>query len=424
MLYEVFICNPDSPEQDDGNILIKLEEGGLSQFQMERKPDYWKGIVYKGTLHASQVLVLLRAWMGGYRNGVLGFLADSRLTEESGTSTACSNSTGNWGVLDQFLAIKWVHENIAAFGVDPDHITVMGQSFGSAATYHIVNSDLTADNGIVGAISESGVRSPNDVETRYSALSYIDQTAAEVLGAEAFEALNITTVEEARALTYETIIANAGAQDQQTLRDGAGNPIPYITGGNSDEYDVSDTFTTTAADYENYVAGNLGDFADEFLSLYPAGSDSQASLSETALVRDQSVVSCWQWMNGYTKSSGGINGYTYLWNYHLPDGTVSHGSEIVYALGNIWAQSGVNYTAEDYYVSNVLSSYWANFIKTTDPNPGDSYNNGTLPATWEPNSSTKREAFKVGAEYGMIAVASSLAKIEAFLKWFAATPAI
>ncbi|TGO91049.1 hypothetical protein BPOR_0041g00120 [Botrytis porri] len=182
-----------------------------------------------------------------YRNGMLGFLADSRLSEESSNSTAGSNSTGDWGVLHQSLAIEWVHENIATFGGDPNHITVMGQSFGSAATYHIVNSNLTADNGIVGAISESGVR------------------------------LNVTTVEEARALTYETIIANTGAQDQQvkpvldyhaipeksieTLRDGAGNPVPYIIGGHSDEYGVSDTFTTTAADY---VAGNYGDYADEF----------------------------------------------------------------------------------------------------------------------------------------------------------------
>ncbi|ESZ97956.1 carboxylesterase [Sclerotinia borealis F-4128] len=55
-----------------------------------------------------------------------------------------------------------VHENIAAFGGDPDHISAIGQSFGAAVTYHIVNSNLTADLGIVNAISESGVRSPND----------------------------------------------------------------------------------------------------------------------------------------------------------------------------------------------------------------------------------------------------------------------
>ncbi|TGO46870.1 hypothetical protein BOTNAR_0560g00070 [Botryotinia narcissicola] len=166
----------------------------------------------------------------------------------------------------------------------------------------------------------------------------------------------------------------------ETLHDGAAKPVPCITGGNSDEYGVPDTFKTTAADHKDNVAGNYGDYADEFLSLYPAGNDTQASLSETAI--------------------------------------------IAYALENLWAQSGVNYTAEDYYVGNVLSNYWANFVKTTDPNSGDSYNNGTLPATWESNSSTKRETFKVGAENSMIAVAASLAKIEAFLKWFADTPAI
>ncbi|TGO56739.1 hypothetical protein BCON_0074g00360 [Botryotinia convoluta] len=346
-----------------------------------------------------------------YRNGVLGFLADSHLTKESGNSTAGSNSTGNWGVLDQFLAIKWVHENIAAFGGDPDHITVMGQSFGFAATCHIVNSNLTADNGIL------------------FALLYINQTDAEVLGAEAFEALNVTTVEEARALTYETIIANTGAQDQQVK--------PVL-----DYYAIPEKYIETlATELETPFHISLEEI--QMNTVYPTpsqppppiirsmspslptGNDSQASLSETALVRDQSTVSCWQWMNGYTNSSGGANGYTYFWNYHLTDvGTASHGSEIVYALGDLWAQTGVNYTAEDYYVSNVLSSYWANFVKTTDPNSGDSYNNGTLSATWEPNSSTKRETFKVGAEYGMIAVAASLAKIEAFLKWFADTPAI
>jgi carboxylesterase 2 len=95
-----------------------------------------------------------------YRNGALGFFADPSLPE-----VTSSNATGNWGVLDQYLALKWAHDNIAAFGGDPDHITVMGQSFGSAATFHIVNSNLTTGLGIVGAISESGVRSPNDVMT-------------------------------------------------------------------------------------------------------------------------------------------------------------------------------------------------------------------------------------------------------------------
>ncbi|KAJ5340332.1 hypothetical protein N7541_009456 [Penicillium brevicompactum] len=370
-----------------------------------------------------------------YRNGVLGFLADPNLPEVTG-----SNATGNWGVLDQYLAVKWVHDNIAAFGGDPDHITVMGQSFGSAATYHIVNSNLTTGLGIVGAISESGVRSPNDVMSSEIALSYSTLDEALEIGAAALADLNVTTVDEARALSYETILASTGTEDQEikpvldhyaipdkyivSIRDGAANKVPYITGNNADEYGVSNTFTTTTDDYISYVEGNFGNLNATFLAVYPADNDTQASTSQIALVRDQSTVSSWQAMDGFSNSSGATT-YTYYWNYAPPnDGSASHGSEIPYALGNLWAQAGVNYTSEDYYIANVLSSYWANFIKTSDPNSGDSYNNGTLPAIWKPNSGVDKTTFKVGAAYENIDVAGSDAKIQAFLEWFALTPAI
>jgi carboxylesterase 2 len=72
-----------------------------------------------------------------------------------------SNSSGNWGLLDQFAALEWVRDNIDALGGDPDHITIMGQLAGSAATYHMLNSPLTRGQ-FVGAIIESGVRDPRD----------------------------------------------------------------------------------------------------------------------------------------------------------------------------------------------------------------------------------------------------------------------
>ncbi|OGE51873.1 hypothetical protein PENARI_c012G08233 [Penicillium arizonense] len=348
-----------------------------------------------------------------YRNGALGFVADPSLPEVTG-----SNATGNWGVLDQYLALKWAHDNMAAFGGDPDHITVMGQSFGSAATFHIVNSNLTTSLGIR------------------------DRTLDEALeiGAAALADLNVTTVDEARALSYETILASTGTEDQEvkpvldyyaipdkyiaSIRHGAANKVPYITGNNAGEYGVSNTFTTTTDDYISYVEGITGDLNATFLAVYPADNDTQASTSQIALVRDQSTVSSWQAMDGFSNSSGATT-YTYYWNYAPPnDGSASHGSEIPYALGNLWAQAGVNYTSEDFYVANVLSSYWANFIKTSDPNSGDSYNNGTLPAIWKPNSVVGKTTFKVGAAYENIGVAGSDAKIQAFLEWFAVTPAI
>lgn len=96
-----------------------------------------------------------------YRNATFGWLAHPQLAEEMAQEVG-HNVSGNWAMLDQFAVLKWVHENIAAFGGDPDQITVVGQSAGSAATYHMLNSPLT--KGLIkGAIIESGgIRYPQD----------------------------------------------------------------------------------------------------------------------------------------------------------------------------------------------------------------------------------------------------------------------
>lgn len=98
-----------------------------------------------------------------------------------------------------------VHENIAAFGGDPNHISAIGQSFGATATYHIVNSNITADLGIVNAISESGVRSPNDPQVPQYGCGYVNETAAQTEAASILAGVNATTITEARALNYSTI---------------------------------------------------------------------------------------------------------------------------------------------------------------------------------------------------------------------------
>jgi carboxylesterase 2 len=114
---------------------------------------------------------------------------------------------------------------------------------------------------------------------------------------------------------------------------------------NADEYGVTDSFTTITDDYIAYVEGLTGNLNATFLAVYPADNDTQASTSQIALVRDQSTVSSWQAMNGFSNSSDATT-YTYYWNYAPPnDGSTSHGSEIPYALDNLWAQTGVNLAA-------------------------------------------------------------------------------
>ncbi|PYI25872.1 carboxylesterase [Aspergillus indologenus CBS 114.80] len=360
-----------------------------------------------------------------YRNGVFGFMADAELTETTGR-----NASGNWGVLDQYAAVKWVHDNIAAFGGDPEHISVIGQSFGAAATYHIVNSELTADLGIVNAISESGVRSPSDPNTGVFECAYLSLDEAEAIGKEIIASLNVSSIAAARAIDTETLLEQTSLYSLEvkpvldyyaipdtyinTLARGAGNKVPYITGNNANEDGASATVTTTVAAYEQSLNSTYGDLASRFLELYPAANDTQAGEQEDQIVRDMFRVSSWQYMNGFAHSADQVDTYTYYWNY----GSAAHASEIVYVLGNLWAQDE-EYTAEDYYVANVMSSYWANFMKTSNPNTGGSYNNGSLPAKWLTNSPASNETFLVGAEYEMMQTASQ-ERVELILDYFAA----
>jgi len=183
-----------------------------------------------------------------YRTGSLGWLATSELSVEMLESYG-TNSSGNWGMLDQFAALKWVHANIAAFEGDPDHITVMGQSAGSAATYHILNSPLTK-NLIVSAIIESGVRDPRDPYAATVAENYQNLSAALETGTSYMESLNASTVAELRALSFEDLTVSfrgnyffGAVLDyyamlgtyMTSLLDGAANNIPVLIGNTLNE---------------------------------------------------------------------------------------------------------------------------------------------------------------------------------------------
>jgi para-nitrobenzyl esterase len=111
--------------------------------------------IYDGEGLARKGLVVVTF---NYRTGVFGFLATPELSQESGR-----NASGNYGLLDQIAALRWVHQNIASFGGDPNRVTIAGQSAGAASVLHLINAPL-AKGLFQRAIAQSGARFPNDPE--------------------------------------------------------------------------------------------------------------------------------------------------------------------------------------------------------------------------------------------------------------------
>ncbi|KAI1324459.1 alpha/beta-hydrolase [Xylariaceae sp. FL0255] len=341
-----------------------------------------------------------------YRTGPYGWSALPELYEESGNLT-----TGNYGFLDQVAALKWVHENIAAFGGDPEHITAVGQSAGSAEVYHFVNSPL-AKGLIVGAIAESGIRDPRDPASRSLAEGYNNMSTSVNLTRTLMEELNITTVEEYRNVTAAQINDASGFAGFSVWRStldgyamteaywdelmtGPANDVPVVTGNTKDESGAAYGATISVADWQAEINETYGSLASEFLAAYPCSNSTQCGMQSNLLARDISLIGSYNFASLWSKTATSPF-YTYYWD-HEPTGSTqgaSHMSEIMYVLNNLYG-SELPLIALDYDIARTLNAYWANFIKTGNPNTGDSYaryENGTLDY-WRPNEAGNATVF-------------------------------
>lgn len=339
-----------------------------------------------------------------YRTGPYGWLALPELWEESGNVT-----TGNYGILDQVAALKWVHANIAAFGGDPDRITTVGQSAGSAAVYHTVNSPL-AKGLIVGAIAESGIRDPRDPASTSLAEGYNNMSTSVELSRELMSLLNVTTLEELRMnVSAKTINEYSGFTSfsnwrgtldgyalpmtyWEELQDGPANDVPLMTGNTKDESGATYGTNVTVEQYEASLESTYGTYGSQFLEAYPASNTTEASMMSNLVARGASLVGSWNFGRYWSKSASS-SFYTYYWD-HAPPGQSKgayHMSEITYIFNNLYG-TDLPWTTSDYSIATTLNAYWANFIKTQNPNKGSSYKNGTL-AHWAPSNSSSATTF-------------------------------
>ena len=371
--------------------------------------------VYDGEGLASKGLVVVTF---NYRVGVLGFYTHPELSKESSY-----HASGNYGLLDQIAAVKWVHDNIAAFGGDPARITIAGQSAGASAVHNLTASPL-AKGLFHRAIADSGssVATPGGRTLK-------DQEADGVRFAEAKGAHSVADL---RATRWQDIIAPITPAPTPALRfaivtdgyalqvsekdafaAGTQNDVPTITGLNADENGAVPHPTIARDAFEKQARQRFGEMADEFLKLYPATTDEEARTSQNQSSRDQARVSMYLWALNRNRTAK-TPAFTYFWTHALPGPDVEqfgafHTSEVPYVL-NTLSRSDRPFTDVDRRIAETLSTYWVNFATTGDPN-------GNGLQRWAPVSADPPNTMEVGDNFRSIPVASSKERLEFFRRF-------
>ncbi|HJP98755.1 MAG TPA: carboxylesterase family protein [Rhodanobacteraceae bacterium] len=321
-----------------------------------------------------------------YRLDVFGFLALPALADESP-----HHATGDYGLLDQVAALRWVHRNIAAFGGNPDKVTIGGESAGSMSVSVLMASPLS--KGLMQhAIGESGAMLGN--------LKPRPLVLAERQGAAFERHVGASSLAELRAIPAMKLIAACGdpgipgfgptvdgwflpRSPEAIYEAGEQAHIPLLVGSNSGEGSYTALLKAeppTPANYRAAVEQAFGRRAGEVLKLYPGRTEAGVKASGDALAGDRFIAfSTWRWMH-FQRTTGEAPVYYYYFDQARPakrDGSAGpdeaavHSGEIEYALGNLATNHVYAWTAADRKVSTTMEGYFVNFIKTGNPNGDD-----------------------------------------------------
>jgi para-nitrobenzyl esterase len=328
-----------------------------------------------------------------YRLGVFGFFAHPELAKESEHHAA-----GNYGLLDQVAALQWVRKNVAAFGGDPHKVTIFGESAGSFSVSALMASPL-ARGLFQRAIGESGAFFGDTLALKPLAESEdADMKFAESIGASSVGALRamsatdlLKAAEPAARQTHDRFSPNIDGyflpEDIYTIyAKGKQSHVPLLAGWNADEDSYRAIFGKDAPTRENLIAhahALFGNKADEFLNFYPAKTDEEAKRSAQDLAGDRFIAyGTWKWIE-MQRSTGSSPVFRYRFEQAPPpaagangtdasdgDEGAYHSAEIEFVFGALDSKN-LPWRDEDRKVSDLISSYWANFAKSGDPNgPG------------------------------------------------------
>ncbi|WP_132091310.1 carboxylesterase family protein [Caulobacter sp. BK020] len=357
--------------------------------------------LYDGTRLARRDVIVVTL---NYRLGVLGFFSHPDLTAESP-----DHVSGNQGILDQIAALRWIHDNIAAVGGDPDRVTIMGESAGGESVAILVASPL-AKGLFQRAISESGNYGlPLDpAEARQ-----FDKTEAEAAGAAFARAEGASGIAALRALPADQLLRAAWSprtvveghllrEDLTTLyRTGRQNRVPILVGWNADEgKDLApEIFATSQFTAERHAALLEGLLhrtpSAAMLAKYPARTDAEARASIDQFTTDYWGWRIWFWAR---LQAAGASDKAYVYHFvHSPTEPLEpcgygckagHGAEIRYVFDQL-QQDARPWGADDRLLADQIAGYWTNFAKSGDPN-------GAGLPRWTPFDGSDRTIHRLG----------------------------
>jgi para-nitrobenzyl esterase len=333
--------------------------------------------LYDGTRLAAGGAVVVSV---NYRVGILGFLAHPGLSAESPT-----HSSGNYGLLDQLAALRWVRANIAAFGGDPARVTVFGESAGAASIALLLTSPQ-ARGLFAGAILQSPVLEPLAGLAAAEAagrrlepdLARLRRWSTEELLKHNFDFFPAPS----RALTepaFPRPIVDGHVlvrQPRAAYAAGAVAAVPSIVGCNADEGRMFSppTLAPDAAAFARYARERYGAAADELGRLYPVADDSAAHAAATRLIGDALFnEACREIARGLARATPRV--YAYLFSRDLGSSGVpaTHAEELAHVFGNLTAQDFNPHPpldATDAALSEAMRGAWLRFAASGDPNGG------------------------------------------------------
>ena len=334
--------------------------------------------IYNGARLAARGIVVVSI---NYRLGPFGFLTTPALAAEARRN---HEPPGNYGLQDVIAALRWVQQNIAAFGGTPREVTIAGQSAGAISVQDLLVSPL-AMGLYQRAIAESGL--PTTVPSVQ--LAQAERTGEAFVRAHGVSTLTALRALPARALEpagafmsgpqFFPIIDGevVPAAVDRLIAEGRARQVPVLIGMNANERSASSPLTRTLSNrlWHAFLRKNFGAMAPTFARLYPGRTARQRARAKRALQTDLGRAALYHWARLWLAHARAPV-YAYLWTHAEPGPQSAkwgafHTSEVPYVFDTLDRSPGRPFTAADRAIARRMSAYWVDFVKTGSPNgPG------------------------------------------------------